>query len=949
MSLSPGSRLGVYEVTALLGEGGMGQVFRARDTKLNRDVALKVLPDSLASDADRLARFTREAQMLAALNHPNIAHIHGLEESGGVRALVMELVEGEDLSQRIARGAIPLDEALPIARQIAEALEAAHEQGIIHRDLKPANIKVRADGTVKVLDFGLAKAIAQDPKTSGPQDLNDPNLAQAPTITTPAMTQAGMILGTAAYMSPEQARGKTVDKRADIWAFGAVLFEILTGRRAFPGDDITDTIVAVISKEPDWAALPATTPAGVRQILARCLKKDARARLQSIGDARVQVEELLSGATPGGFETALLQTMTPGAAAAPRGRRALIAALAVAAAAVVAAVALAVPAVRHFRETPPAAPPETRTEIVTPATDSPQSFALSPNGRQIVYLASGDGASRLWLRSLATTTAQPLAGTEEARYPFWSPDGRSIGFFAGSALKRLDLGGGAPQTLAPVLAGQGGTWGADGVIVFAPGTSTDLMRVSATGGAVVAVTRLGPQQLGHRYPHFLPDGLRFLFFAQGAPDTVGIYLGALDGRAPIRLTRADSGGVYLPADAWREGGPRSTDASRDDGWLLWVRAATVVAQRLDVAQAALTGDPVTLADGVDGDSLLKSPISVATTGVVAYRTGGAGVRQLVWVDRTGTARGIVGDADANNLSNPRVSPDGRRVVVTRVVQGNTDLWLLDRDRTIRFIFDAAFDGFPLWSTDGSRIAWFSARTASGDIYQKRTSGTGDEERLVASEQGKVPVSWSPDGRFVLYHSLDPQTSGDLWVAPIAGVLRDGEGGSSASKATRTPWVFLKTPFDERWGTFSPDGRWVAYQSNESGRLETYVRAFVPPGATGAAVPLRSGPAAGATGGQWQVSTAGGVFPVWRPDGHELYYLNPAGAMMAAPITVTGATLDPGAPVVLFPARIAGGGVESLQGRQYDVAPDGRFLINRAIDEAPAPITLLQNWHPEGKE
>ncbi len=919
MALTPGSRLGVYDVIAQIGQGGMGQVWRARDSRLNRDVALKVLPDSFANDPDRLARFTREAQTLAALNHPNIAAVYGLEESGGVRALVMELVEGDDLSQRIARGAIPIDEALPIAKQIAEAIEAAHEQGIIHRDLKPANIKVRSDGTVKVLDFGLAKALT--PEGSGATA--GLNVSNSPTITTPAQfrqghcatgTEAGMILGTAAYMAPEQARGKPVDRRADIWSFGCVLYEMVTGRRVFTGAETSDVLAAVLRQDVDWAALPAPTPSRLRRLLTRCLDRDPRMRLRDIGESRVEIEKIMAGAADDASPSPATASISPPASG---GRLVWMAASAIA---VAVATALAVPAMRHLSEAPPPAPLETRTEIVTPATDSTSSFALSPDGRHVVYLATREGGSRLWLRSLATTTAQPLANTEEARYPFWSPDSRAIGFFAGGVLKRLDLGGGAPQILAPGLGGAGGTWSPDGAIVFAPDSASHLLRVAATGGPTVAVTTLGPQQLGHRYPHFLPDGLRFLFYAQGAPDTVGIYLGTLDGRAPVRLTRADSGGVFLPGDARRGGGS-----------LLWVRGGALVSQRLDVAEVALTGDLVTLADGLDGDSLQGIAVSVAVTGLVAYRAGAAGQRQLVWVDRSGTARGTFGDSDASSLATPRVSPDGRRVVVSRIVQGNTDLWLLDRARTSRFVFDATFDGFPVWSPDGTRIAFFSARTGAGDLYQRLTSGAGEDERVVASAQGKVPTGWSADGRFLMYHSLDPQMGGDLWVVPMAG--------------DRTPWVFLKTPFNERWGTFSPDGRWVAYYSNESGRNEVYVRPFVPPGPNAPALHLASRQATNATGGQWQVSTAGGTFPMWRPDGKELYYLSPAGAMMAAQVAVTGAVVQPGAPVALFPARIAGGGVDALQGRQYDVGPDGRFLTNRLMDEASAPITLLQNWQP----
>ena len=639
-----------------------------------------------------------------------------------------------------------------------------------------------------------------------------------------------------------------------------------------------------------------------------CLQKNPRQRMDSAQGVRLALD--------GAFETPAPQTTGVTASSVSRGRLAW----AVATVAVLAAAALVLPALRHLRETPP---PETRTDIVTPATEQPASFALSPDGRQIVYVASGDGASRLWVRSLATAAVQPLAGTEGATLPFWSPDGRSLGFFSGGALKRLDLGGGAPQTLAPVPVGSGGTWSADGVIVFAPSPTTALRRVSASGGAVTDVTTLGLQQGGHFAPFFLPDGRRFLFEAVGGPDVTGIYLGSLDGSEPTRLAPDASPPQYLTA------APR--EPSGADGWLLHAQGKALVAQRLDLDRSALVGDPVMLADLVQEQSLSSTAgWSVAAPGLLAYRPGTVRQRQLTWVDRSGTVQGTVGEPETG-LIHPRVSPDGRRVAVSRTVGGNNDLWLLDGARMSRLTFDPALDVAPIWSPDGTRIAFMSQRTGAGDIYQTHTNGSGGDERIVASAPAMTPSSWSPDGRFLLYISLDPQTYTDLWVVPMAG--------------DHTPSVFLQTPFREAYCAFSPDGRWVAYQSNESGRMEIYVRPFLPPGRPSSAA-VAPAPAAA---GQWQVSTAGGIIPAWRPDGKELYYLNPAGDMMAVPITVVGATLDPGASLALFPTHIVGGGVNTQILREYDVAPDGRFLINTELPGDAVPITLIQNWNPEAKK
>jgi Tol biopolymer transport system component len=884
MPIRVGTRFGAYEVSSSLGSGGMGEVYRARDTNLKRDVALKTLPPAVANDADRLARFQREAEVLASLNHPNIAHIYGLERSDGTTALAMELIEGPTLDERISQGRIPVEEALRIANQIADALEAAHERGIVHRDLKPANIKLRPDGIVKVLDFGIAKAL-DTRATTGPGPA---------ALTTPAMTEAGFVLGTAAYMSPEQARGRPVDRRTDIWAFGCVLYEMLTGKPAFLGEDVTTTLAMVLQGSADLSALPPDVSASVRRTLELCFEKDARKRLADMRDVRLGLD--------GAFEIAASSAGSSGAVT-RGGRRAWIATLAVA---MLAAGALAIPALRHLRETPP---PETRVDIVTPPTVDPTSFALSPDGRQIVFTASGSNGAQLWLRSLASATAKPLAGTEGAVFPFWAPNGGSIGFFADGLLKRLDLGGGAARTLAQVTNGAGGTWNPDDVIVFAPSLTSPLMQISADGGSATTAVALESRRFGYGHPHFLPDGRRFLYSAAGNPDESGIYIGALGSDATTRLTSADGDALYLP-----------------NGWLLWVRAGILVAQRLDLAGPALTGKQVRLADSVALDRRYGSGISVASTGLIAYRTGGGSRRQLTWFDRSGSQQGMLGDPDGFGLTFPRLTPDGRRAVVTRAVEGNYDLWLLDGGRTTRITFDPARDDFPQLSQDGTVLVFRSMRTGAGDIYAKHLGRTDPEQLLLHSDELKIPESWSADGRFLMYVNFDPVTNADLWVLPMQG--------------DRTPYVFLQTPFRETHGAFSPDTRWVAYTSNESGRPEVYVRPFLEPGQHDAAT----------AGDQWQISTDGGAFPKWRADGQELYYLNPSGAMMAVSISVAGNKLVPGTPQMLFRTHITQGGRDVQQGRQYDVAADGRFLINTEFaDDAPTPITLILNWSPDTKE
>jgi Tol biopolymer transport system component len=877
-----GTRLSHYEIKSHLGTGGMGEVYQAIDSKLGRSVAIKLLPEAFTHDHERAARFEREARVLASLNHPNIAAIYGVEESGGRKFLVMELVAGETLAEIIKRGAIPVPEALGIAIQITEALEAAHEKGIIHRDLKPANIKVTPEGKVKVLDFGLAKAFGEDKETT--------DLSNSPTLVSAPATNAGMILGTAAYMSPEQAKGRVIGKRSDIFGFGCVLFEMLTGRAAFEGENMADILSLVLQREPDWKLLPSAVPARIRELLQLCMQKDMRKRRSDASDVRIDIEQ------------ALAMPVVPSEVPMQTSRRAWVAF----ALALIAAIALTVPALRHLREMPP---PEMTLDVVTPATADALSFAISPDGRQLVFVASGDGISRLWLRSMNSISAHPLAGTEGAVYPFWSPNGRSVGFFANAQLKRLDIGG-TPQTLAAAIA-RGGTWNQEDVILFTQTPASGIFRIPAAGGEPVAVTSL-KGQINHRFATFLPDGRRFLFYAQGSPETSGIYLGSLNSPDVKRLTPSETAGYFLPS-----------------GWLLWGRSGTLIAQRLDVAQAALTGEVVTLADGLADDGLNRTPVSIAANGLIAYRVGGATRRQLTWFDRTGKNLGVLGDPDAFGLSSPSLAPDGRRAAVFRTVQGNTDIWILDGSRMTRFTFDPSLDRYPLWSPDGSRIAFDSNRTGHRDIYQKSASG-GAEMPLVSSDEDKNANDWSADGRFLLYFSSDPQSDRDIWVQPLGG--------------NQKPWPFLKTKFNERFGKFSPDGRWVAYMSNESGRMEIYIRPFVEPPSSG-----RTANAIVQDDRLWQVSTNGGIFPRWSYSGKEIYYIGPKSEMMSVSISYREKAIEPGPPVALFQTHIVGGGVDNVQGMQYDVTRDGRFLINTVLgDSAAAPITVLLNWQPTAK-
>lgn len=872
--------LATYEIVAAIGSGGMGEVYRARDTKLNRDVALKVLPDLFASDPDRLARFRREAQVLASLNHPNIAAIYGLEEADGIQAIVLELVEGDTLADRISHGPIPLDDAMPIARQIAEALEAAHQRDIIHRDLKPANVKIRPDGAVKVLDFGLAKAL--DPRRTDFSPAVDLSLSQSPTITSPAMlTGVGVLLGTAAYMSPEQAKGRPADKRSDIWAFGCVLYEMLTGRRPFDGDDVADLLARVIEGQPNFTALPPAIPPAIRRLVRRCVEKDRNRRLPDIGVARLEIDEALT--TPAGVEAG--PTTPPKRAA----RERLLWAAGIVAMGIAAATA------GWYVRAVPADVSEMRLHINTPP-GNPANFAFSPDGRSVVFQATTQGRTQLWLRPLASEEALALGETDGAFYPFWSPDSRSIGFFADQKLKRIDIASGTVRSIADASWGfNGASWNSDGVILFVPANSGPLYRVASDGGDPLAVTRLeSPRQLAHRFPQFLPDGRHFVYWVSGTPEVNGVYVGDLESGTSSRVLEADMFAGFAPPD-----------------YLLYVRRETLFAQRLDSRTFQITGSPFAVSErvGQDSDIVLRAAVSASTTGPLAYRAAPSLHRHMVWLDRMGKQTAEVGEFDTGAAGAEfRVSPDGQLIGLSRRVSGQTDIWVMERARGLlrRVTSDVRHDGDPVWSPDGAHIAFSSNPRGIRDLYQIPVSGGRTQEALLESAENKNPLDWSADGRFILYSSISPNTSRDLWVLPLEG--------------DRKPFAIAQTRYEETQGRFSPDRRWVAYTSNETGRNEVYVRPFPGPGPS------------------VQVSTNGGTDAQWRSDTRELFYVEPGLRLMAVPVIVSndGQRIEAGPPAGLFTL-----GLDDA----YSPSPDGqRFLVNTERDNRTTPpITILLNW------
>ena len=869
MALSPGTRFGSYEIVSSIGAGGMGEVYRARDRALDRNVAIKVLPESVASDPDRLMRFTREAKTLASLNHPNIAAIYGIEQ----RALVMELVGGEDLSQRLAQGALPIAESLSIARQIADALETAHDAGIVHRDLKPANIKVRDDGTVKVLDFGLAKAMSSDTSDAG-----SVASGTAATMTSPAMTALGMILGTAAYMSPEQAKGKPVDRRADVWAFGVVLYEMLTGRRLFGRDDVSDTLAAVLTSEPDLAQLPAATPQQIRRLLARCLTKDKRQRLDSMAAARLDIEEALRAPH--------LATSAPNKRWFP----------------VIAASLVVVSFVggwlmsKALDQMSPAGASRTvsiAADISAPAsvvTAFHDGFALSPDGETLVFAArNANGVKQLWKRRIDSSAARPITGSEGARYPFWSPRGDHIGFFSDTLLRRVPADGGTAQTICSVfglfpLA----SWNSRDEILFATGLGENsrILKVPAGGGTPVPLEHHGAASR----PVWLADGHRFLY-ASGSGATWGVHLGDTENTTKKFITG-------LPAGTW-------AFSYAPEGYLLLNRNNVLTAQKLDADSGTLTGPVATISGGAGTP---KSWLAVASAGdrlvaLVAERDnvpGDAGdpFAKLQWVTRDGTPSGTL--AGTGRYWTMALSPDGKRVAANM----GSDIWVFDAGERKARITSGPESVAPVWSVD-SRIVYQRGGVEGADAWSHAIDSDTAPQSLEGSRG--LPTDMSRDGRWLLMgrDSAGGLTQRDIWLYDIQ---------------TKSQRVWLATEFVEEQGRFSPDGNWIAYTSDSSGQSEIYVRS-------------RDG-----AGKAQLVSLGGGSHARWRRDGRELYFLGPGDEMMAVDITPGANAVTVGKPRRLFTVPL--NDITRSFFAPYDVAPDGeRFLLN--VPDRPSALYFLQ--------
>ncbi len=889
-SVWTGQRFGVYQLHERIGVGGMGEVYRARDSRLDRPVAIKVLPREFSADTDRLARFEREARVLASLNHRNIATIHGLEERDGVLALVMELVEGTTLANRLTRGAMPPAEAIGAARQIADALDAAHEKGIVHRDLKPANVMLTPGGVIKVLDFGLARHVA-DPAAAGPD-------TQTMTF---ARTQEGLVMGTAAYMSPEQARGQAVDKRTDIWAFGCVLYEMLTGRAAFARETISDTIAALLERDPDWQALPPAAPAAVHKLLQRCLVKAPASRLRDIGDARIELEELAATRQ----DPAALQDGRP----ARRVWTWTTAGL-VCGALIAGAITWLTPRRESSIELPAQFTLSFREQMDdTAVTTVP---APSPDGRTFVFVGTDEqNVTALWSRAIDSPEARRFEGTEGVRFAFWSADGRWIGFFADGRLKRISASGGPVQTIARIPGLIDAAWGRHGDIIFRPGNRQPLFRISDQGGEPAPLTELNDDlaENSHRGPAFLPDGRRFLFTSRCAvPENNALYIGSLDSPEVRRVMPLQSKAIYVPA---RDGGP---------GALVYYRDGNLETRVFDPASETLLGEPQVVAAAVDyGAAGLNAFFEISADGrVMVVRPAGAGHTQLTWFERSGEQTGTVGGPSV--YYQPRISPDGTRVAFNRPdpQTNNRDVWTIDVARGIaaRLTLHPANDWHAVWSPDGRQIAFASDRDGASEttLHLKHAINVGSEESPLLNVVG-APSDWSRDGRWIAYGSA----TNNVEIVTASG--------------DPDPYSFVR-PSRQGGARFSPDARWIAYTSDETGRFEVFVRTF------------DGGPA---ESDSIQVSENGGDFPVWRADGQELYYMSADFTIYA--VTTEGLHLTGHVPrgEPLFracPGSVTQGppGRGAWWSNPFDTVDGNRFLVN-CVQQSPDTFNVLMNWSP----
>ncbi len=865
--------LGPYEILDLLGAGGMGEVYRARDPRLGRVVAVKVLPASFSADAKRLRRFEQEARAAGMLNHPNVLAIYDVGTHDGSPYLVSELLEGETLRARLSAGALPLSKVFDYAGQISMGLAAAHEKGIVHRDLKPENLFLTRDGRVKILDFGLAKLASPEREVG----------TDAPTA--PRDTDPGVVLGTVGYMSPEQVRGQEADARSDLFAVGAILYEMLTGRRAFQRDTKVETMNAILSEDPkEPTDAGREIPPGAMRLLRRCLEKRPEERFQSARDLAFALEAL-SGSSGG-------SVLEPAVARGNRERYAWILA---------AAFAIGILALGIERLRGPESDRRTyRLSVTQPAgTTVEGGFAVSPDGRHLVF-ATVDAAGKrpLYLRPLDSFEARALPGTDGASNPFWSPDSRFVGFFATGKLKKIDITGGPPQTLCDAASILGGTWNRSGVILFTSEYNGPLYQVSDAGGAAEPATALDPstRENGHRWPLFLPDGKHFLHLSWSAnPDHTGIYVRSLGSNESRQLVSVWSSPAYFAP------------------YLLYVRGETLFAHPFDSKSLELSGEPFPVVERV-GSAISKAHFSVSERGVLAYHVHTTQDSLPVWLDREGNRLGAIGPpAGYTNLT---LSPDDQRLAFDRTVSPSApDIWLIDLSHgtSSRFTSSSAYDFNPIWSPDGARLVFSSTRLAGGgsDLFQKESSGAGEEELLSRTGVSQVATDWSTDGRFILYQALQPETNYDVWALPLEG--------------DRNPIVVVQAAFAEGDARLSPDGRWLAYTSDESGRPEVYVRPFLRPG------------------GSQLISTGGGWQPKWRRgDGKELFYLSPDRRVMSVAVQSDPTTFRRSVPRVLFDEPVSDG--------SYDVSRDGqRFLINTVLPEASSPIQIVVNWKPQKKD